>query len=1747
MEQSNGKLLYIEPTSLNDPKNDNVGFEMEDLCIAVDLQVRVPDRYSCGINGYEVTAENPSRTISFLQGKNGVLTTSFTDISSKNSIGEGDNETLGITNISISYTTRFFPEVTITFTDVKGSSLMQPMEEEFINSKKDNVNLTQGSFFRALFSFPYPMFILKVKGHYGKCVTYHLSVLDFDSRFSSNNGNFDVTVQFIGYMYGVYADLPLRYLLVAPYLDFNENNKHWGNNSINGGKYTFSDGTPMPTFLELSQRINGIIRGNRQILQNDTTVSLYRSNKARISFFKGLLQNYETLINSFKSKSYEISDEVFLITEKQEIDGVEEAIHSRVHMKELGVGITRYNSDRAHRKIVNDLSEYYDSSGLEVNLKKWEIEPILVKNESGEWVCTKDNIQISAHIINKLSANERDEITGHIFYGAGFVEECCNRLSHYESENEEIEVEVKEKIKQYTREIIGFDPTVSNIVKLTFAHLDSFMNAFYGCTEKVANIQRTFKDLAINVENTDINPHKQIAFVPPFPLMVSSRKETVYPGEVPGITRENMPELELTESILSVAEGTLRNYSVQTREYTYIPNTICDLLNHTNPYGMLSEPSHSIEESVLLSFLNRFYTQFSIHCNFIQHGNIINGAYSGYSLNNSVTSFAKNEAYNIFYALNNSKNLSDYIGGIDINAETNEYIKALEGKNSTKLKNMPGYIPRALIDENNKYTWLSKHHNINVLYYQNFPHLKMLLDDNNNKNYSTYIYPLDMSLYETQDSWDSIFKIYSNNDVIKKSQEKINEHKDSKKIDILNAFENYTENLNIDIIKKYFSNTLESFSSNEGVTLYKILDDYENGINNDIKLTKTNFYKFEKNIKLSTELRAQKFLDTLPFNMEYINKNGISPKGLYKLPRIVLVKMGADILTNNGDASKQCYLNYKWPVKKTLINIFREWVKKDFKKIENELSFVSRMNHDITFSGIKKYLKYKQGSIEEFFKIAFRRTQSGSLYNGFVISETEISDEALEKKYGFYKLSSENDERLQQIINNLTNRTGNETELWDEIFHLLFFISVNNSIKESSISYREKNGDVEWDFEYKTDKKNILFGIITEMKYTFATGELIVNKDTFTKYFKVTFENGEFVILNVTKDEVGTNTTYNGVEIKQLFGQNGTGNNRNYYDKDEILQEILCYYDGSTNTLPEEFYIESTYNFKMTVNEINKIDTAYTKSAINVLFTTLKNLYKKLNEQQQASNVEDSTLNTTADMKASVYLRLKSLYDKWLCSLSYDFWKLDKKNGEFNRFKFLDTYYTDISQKLYIDINTLNEVLDSIIVGADTSNISVYEFLDSLSHTSKCSLIASPALHVFDTTDGGKSYAEIFKPQSFNKMTNEEDSGPGYLWIYSHTPSSHLNMAESDFACDSFDLADSQGNINPTLPEDLFGEDSVIPAFGVTIGTAKQNMFESVDINMKSMKETEFSIRNQLMIADSAGKNPQVANFVSQNLYHVYSNYSYTVEVSGMGNATISPMMYFQLNNIPMFKGAYYIIDVNHNITADGMKTNFTGVRINKNKLPIVSDNIIMSSFEDLTAGYAPETNLTVSKEVPWSGKYCTKDLYESFYVSGGNDEETLKNTCEKMGIAVTYTKRGLLNGNFTFTARTISNNENVSHIVFDMICISQYFNRGYCNAVTLLYESNTGEYSVEVSPQWNILKEISLRIDGKKIKNGCGFNAIPEPFLYTLSYIYTFKNGEQVKSADKILRRITGGKVSEQTKKTIADMYLNKIERQGT
>ena len=116
-------------------------------------------------------------------------TTDYTEIGGLNleNNKSGTLEGFGINSINITYNSSLIPQVDISFTDLRGSSLFDVID-------KDNRKSPYSLFFK----MPYPTFQLTVKGYYGRPVTYCLHMLKWSSSFNSDSGNFDITAKFVG-------------------------------------------------------------------------------------------------------------------------------------------------------------------------------------------------------------------------------------------------------------------------------------------------------------------------------------------------------------------------------------------------------------------------------------------------------------------------------------------------------------------------------------------------------------------------------------------------------------------------------------------------------------------------------------------------------------------------------------------------------------------------------------------------------------------------------------------------------------------------------------------------------------------------------------------------------------------------------------------------------------------------------------------------------------------------------------------------------------------------------------------------------------------------------------------------------------------------------------------------------------------------------------------------------------------------------------------------------------------------------------------------------------------------------------------------------------------------------------------------------------------------------------------------------------------------------------------------------------
>ena len=134
--------------------------------------------------------------------KTKAFTTNWSEISGPHTSGN-EPEGFGITSINIDVNTSYIPKVTISFVDIRGSSLF---------------NVGANSKYAVLFQFPPPEFELTIKGYFGKSLTYLLHLLKQNTKFNSKSGNFEITAEFIAVTFAPLADIPVAYIKAAPFM-----------------------------------------------------------------------------------------------------------------------------------------------------------------------------------------------------------------------------------------------------------------------------------------------------------------------------------------------------------------------------------------------------------------------------------------------------------------------------------------------------------------------------------------------------------------------------------------------------------------------------------------------------------------------------------------------------------------------------------------------------------------------------------------------------------------------------------------------------------------------------------------------------------------------------------------------------------------------------------------------------------------------------------------------------------------------------------------------------------------------------------------------------------------------------------------------------------------------------------------------------------------------------------------------------------------------------------------------------------------------------------------------------------------------------------------------------------------------------------------------------------------------------------------------------------------------------------------
>jgi hypothetical protein len=181
------------------------------------------------------------------------------------------------------------------------------------------------------------------------------------------------------------------------------------------------------------------------------------------------------------------------------------------------------------------------------------------------------------------------------------------------------------------------------------------------------------------------------------------------------------------------------------------------------------------------------------------------------------------------------------------------------------------------------------------------------------------------------------------------------------------------------------------------------------------------------------------------------------------------------------------------------------------------------------------------------------------------------------------------------------------------------------------------------------------------------------------------------------------------------------------------------------------------------------------------------------------------------------------------------------------------------------------------------------------------------------------------------RFGNFKDDG---IMDLSNTDSGYFSTNE----CSPQTDRDRQVELNQSFP---WGQ---VRAFRVRFGEQNQSMFKDIKIDSKEFPETNESIQILSRLAGDDRVNAPIPK--GQNLYNLYENRAYSATITGLGNAMIQPTQYFQLENVPLYNGAYLILNVEHVIEPNKMTTTFSGTKILKYPIPRVTNPAAIFGFD---------------------------------------------------------------------------------------------------------------------------------------------------------------------------------------------------------
>ena len=1421
---------YYEP--------NNLEHNPEDLNVGVYFEVDVQKRGSLDSGTYKGEASFGFKPVNVFGGEDNLITTSYSDITMLELSNGGNTESIGIESINIKYNSWYFPEVNIKFVDVRGNALFNPME--MTNDSNSNA---QGSFLSCLFMFPYPIFKITIKGYYGKPVTFNMTVRDVRASLNPQSGNFEVSVNFIGYMYSYLTDVPMRYLFAAPYIGYDNVSSYLG--EFQEG--TKDAGIPIPTFTEfIAEMSKGI-----ESMENNSEITKAKETIGKCGSAKNHIENIKTNYNGVKNliiNSCKIYDNNVKVTNVEdffdktdisqpfeiEYKGDEETVKN-TPLSGLVDGLNSYvNSAKTNWNALKQTDLVYEEKDIQMVLNPTFIEQI--NNFSND----KNN-----HFLDNNGEYLRVKFYMNYTSDMKLLE---NILDIAEDKSSKAKSALEKAEDDVFNNTLSWRPTISNVFQMTLAHLDKFYENVNRCISDIDNSSNSRQLSKLDVE-TDCNTHGSELTVFPFPAFYDNEDKYLWIGNTKA---RNYHERYLVEHIINGSQ--LARDDMKEKLTQYDQN-----FNATFVYPQKGIPS--------LLYDVVYGNPYKI--NNIDFANLVTPG-GDYGLPKAAEIFITRYLLKYFYnkdkiigrvltsdeAKTNNIDFDGYKNIPFINDDMFVQIEALnllgEGNNLKAIKDS-GFWDAVGNTANNHTEKVYKfaEHLINEVYSKKIEDIESegfydayYIDDKKRK---------DMYIYSSKTEHRFVNTI----------QNIPKEEYDAHMAQVSYILGN--ENIDYELYKKCFPLSIDSMENNFELTVLQSSSGGFLMVNNKEVLNNKNTPEYED---------MQKQILAYFENDKGKNVGRIEPEANRYFNLGLNENEVVDFTTFFGYSNSDlpCYNATKESLKTRYTNTKETWIARHLTpNAEKKLCY--------SFS-CRRYPNMGDGNklgdapedvklqiLDDFFKALGFSRFSEEQYNieGFIGCIVKMENSGIIKVPLLYMVY------IGRFISKLSDKK-------------LLRGCYEYSIVKEAIKIYEDN----W--------KNIVDDIVQYILKEQTANDVAGTKNDDYEFYET--KKRCYVFRRLSPAAIG--------KLNELFKKSHYVFNLHGSAKGNII----------SNDYTEEF-----------------------KGDLNRAFSNFQIVIAdKCGLNLPESNIEDAPLPEdnaiSDDRKLGIYDTLKNLYDRWKFGCNRN----GKGHGNLEtqvsikNFVFRNALNEDIGDKYNINIDKVVKLISSIYKG--NTDMSVYSFLTEVTRIADCMMLSLPA-NVYEVMNSMGKMKELFTPYRY--ISAKEDAmQTTYIVTHRQKTSEHL-----DFAPNVSEYKNDGVTFKNKVCKSVEGDDEELGVFGVTYSLGNQRFFKDIKVSMDKPIVTEQSIAATMQIAEAGGsKGSNTIGRAYHDLFDTYSAHNYNCTVTTMGNAQIMPMMYFQLNNIGLFKGGYMIINVEHTLNNQGMTTTFIGNRISKYQFNLDTNNV---------------------------------------------------------------------------------------------------------------------------------------------------------------------------------------------------------------